>query len=308
MRKLKLQKTDTYGIEIEFVSHHQTQLEKGLSQLKSDNKLNPAWLIKREKTCDVTNDSKIGLEVNSPIMDDRTEWLRELQIVLEVLQKQTEINDQCAIHFHIGKQIFEDNVTYLQNLILLWCHYEDILFRYATGEYRMFRKSIVDYAKPLNQSLTYRQVMSLHKSQILPVFLTQMIGSVSKRNAISLLPYYQSIIYQNELDDTYKKKTIEFRIFATTYQYSLIYSYLECLLQMIDYAKHMSKEMRDYYFESLMNDKDILEKSQYDVPIEQYLKLHQEKAKAFCDSIFTEEESKKQFMKIYTCKNKSYGE
>lgn len=306
MRKLKLQTTDTYGIEIEFVTLNQIKLEGNFSHLKNENKIDFDWVIKREKTCDITNDRKIGLEVNSPIMDDRIKWLQELKIVLEMLQKETEINHQCAIHFHIGKQIFEENVTYLQNLILLWCHYEDILFRYATGEYRMFRKSILDYAKPLNQSLSYRQVMSLHKSQILPVFLTQMISNVSKRNAISLLPYYQSIMYQNELDNTYEKKTVEFRIFASTYQYTLIYSYLECLLQMIDYAKHMSKEIRDCYFESLMKQKDVLEKNQYHIPIEHYLKLQLEKAKEFCDTIFTEEESKKEFMKIYTYKSKSY--
>jgi len=42
--------------------------------------------------------------------------------------------------------------------------------------------------------------------------------------------------------------------------------------------------------------------------IEHYLKLQLEKAKEFCDTIFTEEESKKEFMKIYTCKSKSYEE
>ena len=298
MRSLKLQKTDTYGIEIEFVTDDKEQLEDAFKQLKNQYYLHPSWMIKRESTCDYIDKQKMGFEVNSPIMDVRTKWLEELKIVLNMLKQNTEINNQCAIHFHIGKQIFEDHVTYLQNLILLWCYYEDVLFRYATGEYRAFRKSILDYAKPLSQSLTERQKMNLSKAQILPVFLTQMIRNISKRNAISLLPYYQSMIYQNELDNTYEKKTVEFRIFASTYQYEIIYSYLDCLLHMIDYAKHMPKSIKEDYFEALMN--------HYDMPIEHYLKVQLEKAQEFCDTIFTEEESKKEFMKIYTYKSKSY--
>ena len=62
--------------------------------------------------------------------------------------------------------------------------------------------------------------------------------------------------------------------------------------------KNAIESIKDDYFEALMN--------HYDMPIEHYLKLQLEKAQAFCDTIFTEEESKKEFMKIYTYKSKSY--
>ena len=310
MKRLMLQKTDTYGIEIEFTSNRRLLLERDFLHLKKKKILHPDWEIKRENSCDCFEKQMVGLEINSPIMSQHKYWLQELKVVLKELEKMTQLTESCAIHFHIGKQIFEDNVSYLQNLLLLWCYYEEVIFRFSSGEYDRLRKGIDSFARPLNISLSDSQIMDLKHCPDLYVFLKHMSYDVGRILAVNLLPYYYAVKHEN-FGSTWKKQTVEFRTFAATYQYELIYHYLDMILNMIQHAKEMDAEERQKYYHALMTRDEYIDincMTRKQIPFDRYFGFEKEKAEEFAKLIYADEKKQKQFMKIYTCKSKSYEE
>lgn len=310
MKKLNLHKKDTYGIEIEFVTRQTPVLQQKIDDLIAKKKLHPDWILKPEKSCDEYGVEGTGQEINSPVLNYQKSWLQELKQVLHLLEQYTVISSKSAIHFHIGSQIFEGRTRYLQDFLLLWCYYEDILYRFATGEYKTIRKATTYYARPMKVSINDYQIQLLTKSLSMWEFLSEFLKGFGKIFAINLSPCYFAMKYQGSDELQWHKDTIEARIFSTTYDYSLIYAYLDMLLATIEKAKHLTVQERETYIQTLKN------RTQYINPnnlvffeklnMEEYFQYQLEKAEEFSKLIYQDEKKQKQFMKIYTDKTKSY--
>lgn len=309
MKKFKLHKNETYGIEIEFATSKVDEIEKMMQQLKETQKINDCWILKEEATCDEIEHDKKGYEINSPVMDHQNHWIHELKIMLKVLEKYTTITSTCAIHFHLGEQIFEENTRYLQDFLLMWSYYEPIIYRFSTGEYNEIRPFIASYAKPLNISMSNQQISALEHHLEMKEFLTQFMKEFGKIFAVNLNPYYYAMKYRKNKHSFWEKATVEFRTFATTYQYDVIYSYLEMILEMIEHVKTLSLEERSLYLESLKNRKKYIDPNSFsseEMNMNPYFQLNMKKALEFSKLIYQDEKEQKQFMKIYTHKRKSY--
>lgn len=310
MKKLNLHKKDTYGIEIEFVTKQIPVLQQEIDDLIAKKKLHPDWILKPEKSCDEYGVEGTGQEINSPIMNYQKSWLLELKQVLHLLEQYTMISSKSAIHFHIGSQIFEGRTRYLQDFILLWCYYEDILYRFANGEYKTIREATAYYAKPMNVSINDDQIQLLTKSLSMWEFLSEFLEGFGKIFAINLSPCYFAMKYQNSAESKCYKDTIEARIFSTTYDYSLIYAYLDMLLATIEKAKHLTDQEREAYIQTLTHRPQYIDPNNLMVfeklNMEEYFRCRSEKAEEFSKLIYQDEKKQKQFMKIYTDKTKSY--
>lgn len=309
MKKLKLHKKDTYGIEIEFATFHQPTLQHEIELLKEQGKLHRDWILKPEKTCDEYGRPGIGYEINSPVMDYHQTWLQELKTVLHLLEQYTKITTYSALHFHIGEQIFEENVRNLQDFLLLWCYYEPVLFRFSTGEFDTLRQGVAFYARPMDISMSEEQIHLLNQNLTMWEFLSQFMKDFGKTFAVNLNPYYYAMKYKDSEEIVWEKDTVEFRTFATSYQYQTIYAYLDMLLMMIEKAKHLQKQDREMYYRALQNRKVYVNPNILmleDIQLQKYFKMNLKKAEEFAKLIYADEKKQKQFMKIYTCKSKAY--
>lgn len=309
MKRLNLHKKDTYGIEIEFVTKQTPVLQQEIDDLIAKKKLHPDWILKPEKSCDEYGVEGTGQEINSPVLNYQKSWLQELKQVLHLLEQYTMISSKSAIHFHIGSQIFEGRTRYLQDFLLLWCYYEDILYRFATGEYKTIRKATAYYARPMDISMSEEQIHLLNQNLTMWEFLSQFMKDFGKTFAVNLNPYYYAMKYKDSEEIVLEKDTVEFRTFATTYQYQTIYAYLDMLLMMIEKAKHLQKQDREMYYRALQKRKVYVNPNILmleDIQLQKYFKMNLKKAEEFAKLIYADEKKQKQFMKIYTDKTKSY--
>lgn len=307
MKRLALTKTDTYGLEIEFATSKDKKLKQALEELISKDNIHSDWKLKEEITC--KTESQKGLEINSPIMNQKKIFLLDLKRILKLLEQDTTITNCCGLHIHVGAQAFEDNVSYLQNFILLFCYYEDILLRYGTGEYQEIRRSLQAHAKPIRVSLSEEQIALLMREDIsLLEFLRAFLRDFGKIYTVNLHPYL-SALTSPKRNLTREKRTVEFRFFAATYDYEIILSFIDTIFQMISYAKKMMPDEKLFYYESLQNRVEYINPNSFGTNrtiLKRGFQIDIEKAKEFSGKIYHDERKQKQFMKIYQVKTKSY--
>ena len=129
-----------FGIEIECEKSNERKIYQQL------NYLIPNWKIRSDNSLDS------GTEVVSPILHDNKEVWKELEQVCNTIDKNAIIGENSGGHLHVGAQILNNDVYSLLDLKDLWLTYENIIYRFAYGEYLNPRKSIQKYAKPLNKT------------------------------------------------------------------------------------------------------------------------------------------------------------
>lgn len=298
---MELSNIDTYGIEIEFVLKKVKKLKARLEQLKEEHHIHNDWILKRERSCD---DKKLfGYEINSPVMNHDDKWLCELKLVLQVLKEEAEITDKCAIHIHVGTQILEENVTYFQNLILLTSFYEDILIRFGTGNYHEIRSSFEAFSKPMSMSLPIDKIkLCVNQKLSFSQFLKAYIKDLDRHYTVNLKNCYESRMFAEES----LKDTVEFRFFASTFDYQMIISQIELIFKTMEYAKKLPNRKANMYYQALLHRKEYPE-IERKIPVQKYMKLKLEKATHFSSMVYSDDQKQKQFMKVYQNKTKSYS-
>ena len=142
---LKLDKSVTFGVEIECEKSNNKKIKKDLDNLI----LNDKWLVVPDAS--LTK----GIEVVSPILrDNKRNWL-DLENVCSVISKYAIIDKKAAGHVHVGSHILGNERQSWINFIMLWSVYENIIFRFSYGEYLSVRPSLKEYALPISSSLWY---------------------------------------------------------------------------------------------------------------------------------------------------------
>jgi len=161
-----------FGIEIEFANAEFGKVRETLKQILDYDPVNITWDDKKKCIQDqytkwnLKNDTtvqthkkeniylKFGGEVTSPIMKNEKQCWQELKLICDTLSKieNIEINNNCSIHIHTSKTIFDIFEEY-KNLLKLIIVYEDVIFRFAYGEAYTPRALVTKYAKPMSYYL-----------------------------------------------------------------------------------------------------------------------------------------------------------
>lgn len=140
---LELQKNITFGVEIECENAKMFEASEHLDKLSLKDK----WLIDYDLSLDD------GKEIISPILKDEQQSWHDLNNVCSVISNYGVIGKNSGGHIHIGTHVLGDKRCSWLNFIKLWSVYENIIFRFAYGEYLNARPSLNKYALPISSNL-----------------------------------------------------------------------------------------------------------------------------------------------------------
>ena len=138
--KLTFKNKASIGCEIEYEDPKREELVP----IKDDEvELKPGWLLHEDGTLDN------GGEIVSPIFYNNPESWKDLEKTCELLTDNVTINDNCGAHVHIGAHLMGDKPRTWNNFLRLWSSYENVIYRFAFGEYLNARTSLYRYARPI---------------------------------------------------------------------------------------------------------------------------------------------------------------
>lgn len=154
----KLNISATFGLEIEFNGNYSKELtiQKLDSEFFKHGFEGYSSIIDSEK-----------VEVNSGILKDNKKTWLTLKEVLEIIKSYGSIASNCSGHINIGTQILGSNTKSWLNFILIWACYEDIIFRFTSGEWKSIRTRTNHYAK----AISYKYLQLFNKIQNNPNIL-----------------------------------------------------------------------------------------------------------------------------------------
>lgn len=183
----------TFGLELEFENANINNIEKNLSK----KLLSKTWKLDDDFSL------KNGAEIDSPILQDNFDSWNNLKKVCSVLEKNASIGSASGGHIHVGTQVIGKKTEFWLNFIKLWSVYENVIYRFAYGEYSNARSSMNLYAEPLANNL-WKDYKQLKKSDNL--IMEEVIKKISHKRC-------QAINFNNVYDynNICEKNTIEFR-------------------------------------------------------------------------------------------------
>jgi hypothetical protein len=276
---INISKRQKFGVEIEFYG----ALRRDIEYILERNGLKAkGWIVKPEETIDCDFGSDYIGEINSPILTSTKEDLEDLKKMLEILQYQeARSNQRCGSHIHFDAERFTwDNVRSLQNLVLLYMCYEDVIFKYSSGRFPNIRKGAEQYAKPLMNTVKMQDVKTFFYDEISYEDLCYLyIEKTHKDVSLNLLN-----LRGNGLN------TIEFRSPDGTLDYSIWLNNINTFGLMLDYATKMPYEVREYLYKEIKRKKQIGFDPEF---------TNLDKANEFINLITFREEDKNNFIKQY---------
>ena len=252
--KDKINITDNpFGIEIEFASAPfnivRDNLEKVIGydpvvvswkyKTKKIEDRTQKWVLKNDSTVqDILNDlyrTKVGGEVNTPIMKNNKKYWKELNLICDTLSKtkDIEINGNCSVHIHTSKTIYKVIQEY-KNLFKLIMLYEDIAYKIGYGETNTVRPLLTRYAKPLSFHI-YKHLDELERME-------------TEKDIIRFIRFDRKHSFNFRNIENIGKATIENRIGNPTLNKIIIQNYVLFNNNFLNYAKieNFDTEFIDY--------------------------------------------------------------
>lgn len=190
--ELGFDKFITFGLEFEFDTSMRVRIKERIKEYFENFNEQP-WIFTIDKTC--------GFEVKTDILIDNKRNWEDIKSVLKIIRDDATIDASCGGHIHLGSQIIgEDRNTWL-NFIKIWELYENVIFRFTSGEFLITRpmaKSFAGHLSPLFNE-TYTKAIEENLS------LNEILKLISGRK--------RAINFQNITDlSTFESyNTIEFR-------------------------------------------------------------------------------------------------
>lgn len=298
---LHLQDTATFGIEIEALNLDTYAFKKDdklikyivdyleENNLKQVNYYTSPWIIKSEPTFIYENE--MGSEVVSPVLKDTKEDFEMLKNICYLLKEKGASTGYCTGgHIHFGTECFENmNAHNLLNLLEMWTIFEDVIYRFSTGEYMTLRPAANYSATPIREDIM--DVASDFLS-----FKNSYKGSMDK-----LIWFFSTncggIKIENLKNDIFfgqNKKTIEVRCPNGTLEHTIWQNNINFFYHFLKYAlsDNFNEELMDELFSRLNPVSGSIDKQ-----IDNYMNLNIEKAIFLSNLIFDEEIDKLYFLK-----------
>jgi Putative amidoligase enzyme. len=184
----------TFGVEMEYEGNSPDEIDNIFGKSSCYE-----WRVKD----DDSSTKPLAFEVNSPVLRDLKTDYFGLRTVCKLLKKsKVYTSEGTAAQCHFGAQSIQ-NVDTLLNLLLIWCNYEDIIYRFGYGETKKPRNFIHMYAKSIFNliKVNYDVLKGFDALEDLVCFLK------------NLIPYKEYCINFKNIDGIEEslKNTIEFR-------------------------------------------------------------------------------------------------
>jgi len=265
----------TFGMELELENARAELIKDELRRIFP----NGEWMTKHDGTL------HNGIEINSPILMDTLKDWQNLNKVCEISEFLASVDTHSGGHIHIGTQALGSKKESWLNFLKMWSVYENVIYRFAYGDFLTARPSMQQYAKP--RADNFWRCYKLYKSEN-PTLEAIIIYLSSNR--------YQAVNFSNvvpeSLDNCRKKNTIEFRCPNSSLNPAIWQNNVNLFVKMLCYCKSAS-----------FND-DLVEK-RHDKYLDKYAGLEYydeiflDQAIELCDMIFTNNVDKIYFLKQY---------
>lgn len=283
LRKLiNINKNDTFGMEIEF------ERIKNEDEFRTNffNLSNMYGTYINESKWNITTDSSLekGIEIRSPILVDCEKTWKALEMFCNLASIYGEIYINAAAHVHLGTDILGYNKTSWYNLLRLWYTYENVIYRFAYGEYLNKLPGIkhcfalAPKIKELEDNY-YNCIEHFNLPNFLHYFSDNRATAINFKNAAECL-----------LNKRKDKNTIEFRCPNGTMNPIIWQNNVNLFDRILNYCK--SDKFNDDIVEKRMKNKFIAKQEFYhEIFLEQALEL--------CDLLFDKNLDKVYFLKQY---------
>lgn len=272
--KLTFNEQYTYGTEIELENVKKKLVKETLLKYESNG-----WKLKIDYSLHK------GIEIVSPVLYDNEECWKELNNVCENSKKIANVDKNSSLHVHVGAHILGSDKKAWLNFIKLWAVYENIIFRFAYGEFYNYRDSLIEYAPPVSQSMwqDYIYLKNINAD------LKEIIETINhgKYNSIN----FHHVKYDT-IDKIIEGNTIEIRCGNSTRNTIIIQNYIYFLLSLFRYAKS------DKFNDEILDERHEECKDIYD-NIDMYNEIYLEQALELCDLIFDNNLDKMYFLHQY---------
>lgn len=262
LRNNLFDKSITFGTEIEFEYANKIKIADELKKF-------PDWTLKSDISL------VKGAEVVSSVLIDEAKSWEELKGVCEIISNNAHISSCTSAHVHIGSQILNNRNDFV-DFIKLWVSYEDIIVRYAMGEFNMLRPMTKNFAH-----LFYKKLVSYIQdaSNYIYIPTSLMILLKNERN--------NCVNFKNfSYTDSYSlNNTIEFRLANGTFNYLVWQNNINLYVKLL---LCRNKEAINAIFDTLDCE-----------AVPNYSDVNLNKALEFVDLIFDKNIDKISFLKQY---------
>ncbi len=275
--RLGVDKSVTFGLEIESESANKSQIKKLITEMDIEN----VWCVGSDLSL---ND---GIEVKTGIMTDEEETWKDVKQVCLIMDKNSKIGNNAGGHVHIGSQILGDDTNAWINFIRFWGVYENIIFRFSSGEFLTHRPHEERYSKPIAKEFL-SQYGNLNSKEKNLYFLLHKFRCQDNRDfAVNLK---NVICYDPK---TLKNKnTIEFRCPNGTLNPVIWQNNVNFFVKMLNYFKSSK------YDSGTIDRRYRLIKKQ-DLSLKDYNEIYLDQMLELCDLVFDNNLDKLYFIKQY---------
>lgn len=265
----------TFGLELEFENAIRKQIDKQLKEAFS----NDNWKTKHDGSL------KNGAEISSPILRDTTINWKNLIKVCSIVEPLASIDINSGGHIHVGTQTLGDNSQSWLNFIKIWSVYENIIFRFAYGNFLTARPNILCYAEPMAKDFwnDYKSLKDNHSS------LESIISTISHQRCQAV--NFKNVSKKN-CNDFYTNNTIEFRCPNGSLDPAIWQNNVNLFVNILLYSKSSN-----YDDNVIQNRRNINEDKFSD--LKWYNEIYLQQALEFCDLIFSNNFDKVYFLRQY---------
>ncbi len=273
--QLGLAKDATFGLELEFEHAMRRRIEDRLMRAFPDFR----W-------CVVDDDSlEKGAEINSPVLTDKEQDWKELYVVCDIVSEFASIDKNAGGHIHVGTQVLGENREDWFQLIKLWLTYENIIYRFAYGDYLTARPGIKKYAMPVAEQ--FDEYYELFQEKGFSFY--EMLKWLSKNR-------YQGVNFQNVLPfhtgEFSDYNTIEFRCPNGSLDAVIWQNNVNLFTKLLSLPKSAS------YDEDIVENRRIVNSNML-MDMRLYDEVYLQQALEFADLVFTNNLDKIYFLKQY---------
>ncbi len=269
---LDISKQIKFGMEFEVEEAYYKKIMADIKKVQSISD----WNIKDDKSL------FDGLEISTPILKNDNKSWKNILSICSILQKHSEIGENCGAHIHIGAQILQKDQTLL-NLALLWITYENIIFRFCFGEYINERANLNTFSKPI--AYKWYQILKDNKNNLDNLNIALLLSNEDTYRAVNTY-------HIESLNQEFYYNTIEFRLGNGTLSPVIWQNYLNLYVKIINYCKDSK-----FNYEVIQN--RLCSKLNSLSNLVNYRKINIAEALEFSDLVFNNNLDKIYFLRQY---------
>ena len=272
---IDINSNDTFGFEMEAECFKYSKIYYLMQRNNFDL---TKWVIKPD------NSLYRGYEVVTPILGKNNIDWNKIELICEIIKNCSKTGIHAASHIHVGAHKLNNDCETINKFVLLWCAYENVIYRFAYGEFLNERPHILSYSWPV-ASDWYNMLKVINNSNLNPIVMLKWLSRNKKEYAVNLC---NAKSLEQELD----KNTIEFRMFNYTLNQIIWQNNYNLLKNLLDYCNNSFFDY-DVVYERIEKNKKYFDDLDY------YRKIDLDGVIELCDLIFKENTDKIYFLRQY---------